>query len=585
VKILFFAPHAALWAHAFPEALIAESLQQHGHKVIYVTCGRQLRRHCVPMSAHGLTPHSPEDQKRRVCGICERHAALLRQQFDLHGPQLVELIGQAEEQAVDTVLASMTPARIHEVEFEQVPVGELALYHLMLRHKRIDLDLSQEQWSDYLVELRNTLYAAHAARKLIDEERPDRILVYNALYPVTRVACKLGERRGIAHYFLHAGGNLSNRLQTLLLGRGDTFSFMPRIVAQWPRYRDLPCGADLLARVTDHYLELLRGKSVFVYSQRRSGASGLRARFGISETQKLLVMAMGSYDEEVAAELVGARRHARPPLFASQIEWVQAVLDYVRDKPELFLLIRVHPREFPNRREAVTSQHARQLQNTFLGLPVNAAVNWPADGVSIYDLADQADVFLNSWSSVGKEMSLLGIPVVIYSSDLPFYAADLNYLGTTLPEYLQAIEQALREGWSATRARMAYRWGAYEFIRATIFIGDSFPEVEHQVRPLYRRAFDRVRRKLDPMFKERSNCRRRRPRLAAAADIAALIESGKESLLELGGADVSQEVTLEEETTTLRGELRRLIAALYPEGQALPTSRLFHHLTAFAGRT
>ena len=585
MKILFFAPHAALWGHAFPEALIAESLQQHGHDVIYMTCGRQLRRHCVPMSAHGLTPQSPEEQKRRVCGICERNAALLRQEFHLRGPQLAGLIRDAEEQAVDRVIASMTPHRISELEFDQVPVGKLALYHLMLRHKRIDLEMSHEQWSDYLVELRNTLYAAHAARKLIDEERPDRILVYNALYPVTRVVCKLGERRGIAHYFLHAGGNLSNRLQTLLLGRGDTFSFMPRIVAQWPRYRDLPCGPELLARVTDHYLELLRGKSVFVYSQRRSGAAGLRARFGISESQKLLVMAMGSYDEEVAAELVGARQHDRPPLFATQIEWVQAVLDYVRSKPDLFLLIRVHPREFPNRREAITSQHARQLQATFLDLPVNAAVNWPADSVSIYDLADQADVFLNSWSSVGKEMSLLGIPVVIYSADLPFYPADLNYLGTSLPEYLHAIEQALSDGWSGTRARMAYRWGAYEFIRATIFIGDSFLEVEHQVRPLYRRAFDRVRRKLDPMFKERSDCRRREPRLAAAADIAALIESGKESLLELEVAAVSQSASLEQEAMALRSELRRLIASLYPDGQALPTSRLFHHLTAFAGGT
>lgn len=582
MKVLFFAPHSAIWAHAFPEALVAEALAQSGHEIVYVTCGRQLRRFCVPMSAHGLAADAPEAQKQRVCDRCEAHARLLRDEFGLLGPQLDVLIGADEEETIDEAIQSMTPQRIPELQMDGVAVGKLALYQLMLRHKRIDLDLSQQQWSDYLVELRNTLYATYAARKLLDSERPDRILVYNALYPVTRVVCKLGEQRGIAHYFMHAGGNLSNRLQTLLLGRDDTFSYMPHIVRQWPRYRDLPCSGRLLALATDHYLELLRGQSVFVYSQRRSGASDLRARFRIGEQQKVLVMAMGSYDEEVAAEMVGARRHVSPLLFSTQVEWVRTVLEYVRGKPDLFLLIRVHPREFPNRREAATSQHALLLQQALQELPVNAAVNWPADKVSIYDLADQTDVLLNSWSSVGKEMSVLGIPVVIYSADLPFYPADLNYLGCTRATYFQAIEQALREGWSAQRARLAYRWSVYEFIRATIFVGDSFPEREHPVRSLYRRVTDRVHRARDPLFKEKADCRHRKSRLAAAAQVVALIESGKQSILELAPTMAPEAVTLEQETTALRGELRRLAGALYPEGQASAGSRLFNPLMAFA---
>ena len=40
LKILVFAPHSAIWLHAFPEALIVESLAQEGHEIIYITCGK-----------------------------------------------------------------------------------------------------------------------------------------------------------------------------------------------------------------------------------------------------------------------------------------------------------------------------------------------------------------------------------------------------------------------------------------------------------------------------------------------------------------------------------------------------------------
>jgi UDP:flavonoid glycosyltransferase YjiC (YdhE family) len=63
MKILFFSPHTAIWVHAFPEALVAEALQQGGHEIVYVTCGRQLQRYCVAMSAHQVPPAAADRDK------------------------------------------------------------------------------------------------------------------------------------------------------------------------------------------------------------------------------------------------------------------------------------------------------------------------------------------------------------------------------------------------------------------------------------------------------------------------------------------------------------------------------------------
>jgi hypothetical protein len=585
MKILFFAPHTAIWVHAFPEALVAEALRQGGHEIVYVTCGRQLRRYCVAMSAHRVAPAAPDVDKRQVCDLCDARKRIIREQFGFKGYDLSELISQEGEHQVEELVGRMTRDSLMTFELEGIPIGRLALYQFMLLRKRIDTDLGDEEWGEYLNELRNALYAFYAAKRVLVQERPDRVIVYNGLYSVNRVCCKLAEQRGIPHYFMHAGGNLSHRLQTLLFGRGDTFVYMPHCVEAYAKFAHLPCTGRLLKLVTDHYLELLRGQSHFVYSSGKStDLFDARARFGVKPGQKLLLATMASYDEEMAAEMVGARQHRTTPLFPTQVEWIRALLEFAKSRSDLFFLIRVHPREFPNRRERAKSQHAGMLEEALRGLPENAAVNWPADGISLYDLAEQTDVVLNSWSSTGKEMSLLGLPVVIYSRELPFYPAELNYVGTTREEYFACIEQALAAGWNGERVRRAYRWGVFEFVRATVYIGDSYPELEHPVRPLHVKVVERLRRCFDPYFRERRDCGRRKPELATAALIRRLIETGARSPLEVLNPSTVEQTDVEEETHCLGQELRRLAEALYPDPEARRSSRLYPLLYSFTGR-
>ena len=178
-------------------------------------------------------------------------------------------------------------------------------------------------------------------------------------------------------------------------------------------------------------------------------------------------------------------------------------------------------------------------------------------------------------------MGLLGIPVVLYSKELAFYPPELNYVGTTRETYFAAIDEALQGGWSLERARQAYRWGVFEFIRAMVFVGDSYPKVEHPFRSLYRKVADRVRGCIDPFYKERADCRQRRAKLGAARQVTSLIEAGGESILDLLDPATVERTELGEETRCLWRELARLGEALYPDAAARRNSRLF---AALSGR-
>ena len=63
-------------------------------------------------------------------------------------------------------------------------------------------------------------------------------------------------------------------------------------------------------------------------------------------------------------------------------------------------------------------------------------------------------------------MSVLGIPVVIYSKELILYPSDLNYLAKNKQDYFLQIELALKEGWSYKKMKLAYRWLVLNYDRA-----------------------------------------------------------------------------------------------------------------------
>jgi hypothetical protein len=256
---------------------------------------------------------------------------------------------------------------------------------------------------------------------------------------------------------------------------------------------------------------------------------------------------------------------------------VQTLATWVGARPDLFLLLRVHPREFPNKREGLKSEHASALEQALTELPPNVRVNWPSDKLSIYDIAEQADVVLNAWSSAGKEMALLGLPVVTYCPTVIQYPRELNYVGTTRDAYFAAIETALHDGWSFERIRMAYRWCVLEFVRGLATIADGFTFSEDAPTSLFERARNLVL--AQPWLRQRLDLARRPRELAEHHRLSHLIASGRETLLDVEPPP-RIEVDLARETELLRQQLRRLVTALYPTAGAIAPNTLRARLSA-----
>ncbi len=586
MKVLFFAPHSAIWVHAFPEALVAESLRDAGHEIFYVTCGRVLNAGCIAMTAYGVSHHSSAEQRDEVCRRCESQRDLLRQDFGFGGSDIADELLQGDRVEINRILGAVSPETILDLNVLGIDVGRSALYEFLLEHKKSAIEFADEQeWRRYLVMLENTLYVTFAVRHIMEREKPDRVVVYNALYSVNRAICRLAAARGKPSYFLHAGGNLGHRLQTLMISKGDTYTLMRQAVEAWPGYSDQPVDAATVHSITDHFLELLSGRSVFAYSSAQTGDTGdLHEKFGIGVGQKVLCATLSSNDERFAAEAIGARDVVPNLLFSTQIDWVKALMAYVADRTDLFLIIRVHPREFPNKREGVKSAYAHHLEASLRDLPPNVIVNWPSDNLSLYDLAEITDVFLNAWSSVGKEMGLLGIPVVSYSADLPLFPVDRRYLGTTMPDYFGAIERALVDGWRYENIVRIYRWCAVEYDRMLVDISDAFHTREQASHSLASRIVGKIWRTLDPYRIQKADCRQRPRPIKAQREIAALFEHDASSILDAGIDRAAVRTSVSDERFAICSEMGRILHVMYPD-RAGRQSRMRRWLIHIMGST
>ena len=569
MKILFFSPHAHTTAHSLPEAIVIEALKERGHYVVTVNCNGVLSSYCISMSAVGLSPQSSKAEKEAICEACRKRRDLIRKEFGFPSIILDKFIGKDEEQAIQEIILNVRQENYTELTWMNIPIGRYALYEFLINNKLISLNLNSNEWEEYKIFLCNALRVALAGRKILEEIKPDVIATYNSLYSVNHIFCALAEQREIPHYTLHAGSHLKCRLSTMTIFKGLVASVLITRHKSWKELSDMPISESQVQVVAEHIEELLKAESPWVYSvvSKRTSPESLRKFFGIKNDKHVLLATMACADERFAGATIDAMPPFIEPMFPTQIEWINALIKFVKTRDDLFLIIRVHPREFPNKREKVLSKNAMELQKLFVELPDNVRVNWPKDEISLHDLIKITDVGLNATSTTGIELGIFGVPVVLYDSNQLFsYPPEINYVAADPDDYYHKIEMALEDGWSFENVRKVFRWLSYKFEHVDIDISDGFGKT---AKPSF---FDRVYNRLLRIFHRNSRfeakLEARRligPKRNQAIPVknsellCVAIEKNLESHLDL--LSVKQQIpqSLEEETKAICDQVRKYV--------------------------
>jgi hypothetical protein len=465
-RILIFSPYAGRPHLTFYEGTIAKSCQIRGATVEYLLCDGLLPE----CDNHWDSFLYSRPRPFELCQRCQSKAKAFLDEFGLPYKWLGEFVSEDEKETAFTWSQNLSPSDMLQACFMGYPVGEWVISSIASYFRRYPPDM--RNWR-VVAAYRGFLYSAAIVavglKNYLKINHVDSALLFNGRQSLTRVAFELLRQHGIrelTHEFpFYQRGHL------LLKTNARCWSIEP-FNEFWKMWGKVPLSRSSLEK-TLKWLQNRRygnGLSWFAFNNPHFGELSVRKTLDLNPDKQLFALFTSSTDETAGdPELQGP--------YESQSVWVKDVVEWVRGRNDVELVIRVHPHLAGN----TGLGRAFDEYNFYLELksvlPANVRVIMPDESLNSYALMDQADICLSFGSSVGLEMAMLGKPVILGSR--AFYEDGAYVLNIRSKQSLpEILGKSLRPQASREIRREAFRQAYYYvFMFELPFPLVSMPEV------------------------------------------------------------------------------------------------------------
>ena len=445
-NLLFFSPYQAIEEHSFVERKIASLLQDEGFNVDFLGCGGIYQPHCIAMSSNGLGFGTSLAKRKLVCIKCK--ASRKETWKGLHRQTIEKFLTASDFALAEQVSKTLTPENISTFEFEGFKVGRIASYELILTDKIADIEgFSKVNWEPYRHNLKRVLLSLFAIRRYVETKPLDIVVSYNSNYATNEIVRQYCEKSGKRTVFLHGALDWEHLNEKFYFSFFKPEQALRERIKYYVEQNKICLDETKYEDVIEHIRHVLDAKSFWVYSAKRSADTQSIQSLGLDPEKRTALASLSCNDEIFATDFaifnstyISTAFH----IFKDQAEWLSELISFFRNRPELQLIIRLHPREFPNKRDAITSQIVEKYKLLFKNIPSNVVVNYPTDNISIYDLFREVDLHLTAHSTVGIESSWFELPTISYSSGVGLYPSHLiSILPKDRNDYLAQLENQL----------------------------------------------------------------------------------------------------------------------------------------------
>lgn len=446
-KVLFFSPYASWEYHTALEATWAHGLRLRGAEVRTVLCDG-LSRAC-DVYREGINPRTD-----RSCLSCQARTAAQLCGYATPYEWLGTYLPRDVRHGAEPWAAALPRDELLGAEWNGMAVGAWAASSAHGQFRAAELRLEEPAVEAAVRDLlAGTVRMAAATEVLLDEYRPDTLVLLNGRFFGHWAAVELARRRGL-RFVAHERGL---RADTVRFAEGRRIHELAALRELWERWRDVPLDRAEIEEVTGILDERRRGEnhSRLSFSPPAQEPEQVRAALGLDGRPVCAVF--NSSDDEVAAF-----PERRAGAFPDAADFLPAVLDLAAATPELQFVIRIHPNiqkeKAGTNRDAL--HHALEIRNR---APANTRVVLPREPFSSYTLVDLAQVGIVYSSTIGLEMAAAGKPVLCAAQATYSHAGCVQPIEA--PEQLgPGLQAALAQGASAATARRALRW-AYRYFR------------------------------------------------------------------------------------------------------------------------
>jgi hypothetical protein len=252
----------------------------------------------------------------------------------------------------------------------------------------------------YKLRLKRNMNVARDAFEYLRTQKPDVVIVPNGTIQ------EFGVIYEVARYLdiLTVTYEFGEQRERIWLAQNDKVMYQ-ETKAMWEAYRDIPLTNQEKSRIHEQF-EARRNASVwknFARLWQQVPAKGVEiARKELDLDDRPMVL--------LATNVLGDSLTLGREVFSQSMEdWLEKTLQYFAGRSDAQLVIRVHPGEVLIHGQSMLDVIQRVLPK----LPEHIRVISPTEKVNTYDLIAAADVGLVYTTTVGLEMAMCGVPVIV----------------------------------------------------------------------------------------------------------------------------------------------------------------------------
>lgn len=268
-------------------------------------------------------------------------------------------------------------------------------YQYTFQNEEVDTDSAT-----YLLRMDRNKAIARSAYQWLRVNRPDVVIIPNGTIQELGVVYQVSKQLKIP-VVTYEFGDQRRRIwlaQNNEVMRQETENL-------WLARREMPLSEEQYERLRGMFAARQRADLWENFSRRwqdapMQGGEKARAELGLDERPVVLL----------ATNVLGdSLTLGRQVFSASMAEWIERTVQYFAGRPDIQLVIRIHPGEILTHGLSMDSV----VRSVLPTLPEFIHLIGPQDKLNTYDLIDVADLGLVYTTTVGLEMALKGVPVIV----------------------------------------------------------------------------------------------------------------------------------------------------------------------------
>jgi hypothetical protein len=385
------------------ESVLAVALTLRGANVHLLLCDKVLPACLLAAVPVVRDPElfATEGPQACLCDRCFDGAFDMYSSFGLPVHRYSGLIPPKSIAETETLADTISSAGIRTFELENISIGEHAMAGALRYYARGDLDNEPRGETVLRRYLKSALYTADACNTLFDAYRFDSVCLHHGIYAPQGIIAAVARQRNLRL----ATWNPAYRKKCFIFSHGETYhhSLLAEPVSSW---EDIVWNEEMEEQVMDYLRSRWHGTRdwIWFHEEPHDDVKTLAGELGIDLSKPCIGL--------LTNVIWDAQLHYRANAFSSMMEWLLATVRYFERRPDLQLIVRVHPAEIrggnPSRQLVVD-----ELNQAFPSLPPNVFIISPDNPISTYALMSRCCPVIIYGTKTGVELTSMGIPVIV----------------------------------------------------------------------------------------------------------------------------------------------------------------------------